>query len=89
MSLTQDIAELCLRHGIAREIVREVHVAGDTPVIPESGIDLWKTVRQFECGLIRQALERTGGNKARAARLLGLQRTTLVEKLKTLEWQAR
>jgi DNA-binding NtrC family response regulator len=32
--------------------------------------------------LIQQALSRTGGNKNRAAALLRLQRTTLVEKLK-------
>lgn len=82
IDLAEDITALCLRHGIAREVVREISVS--TPTIPESGIDLWKTVKQFESCLIRQALERTGGNKARAARLLGLQRTTLVEKIKTL-----
>ena len=32
--------------------------------------------------LIERSLERTGGNKGQAARLLGLKRTTLVEKLK-------
>jgi DNA-binding NtrC family response regulator len=37
---------------------------------------------QLEEKLIGQALERTGGNKNRAAELLGLNRTTLVEKLR-------
>jgi DNA-binding NtrC family response regulator len=32
--------------------------------------------------MISEALERTGGNKNRAAELLGLNRTTLVEKLR-------
>jgi sigma-54 specific flagellar transcriptional regulator A len=32
--------------------------------------------------MIRQALARTGGNKNRAAQLLGLNRTTLVEMVK-------
>jgi sigma-54 specific flagellar transcriptional regulator A len=32
--------------------------------------------------MITEALERTGGNKNRAAELLGLNRTTLVEKLR-------
>ena len=35
--------------------------------------------------MIRQSLERTGGNKRQAAALLGLKRTTLVEKLKRLD----
>ena len=40
------------------------------------------TVAQVERELIRQALKRSSGNKAQAANLLGMNRTTLVEKLK-------
>ena len=36
----------------------------------------------LEDRLIREALERSGGNKNRAAKILGLNRTTLVEKLR-------
>ena len=36
----------------------------------------------YESDLIAQALEQTGWNKNRAARLLGLNRTTLIEKIK-------
>jgi DNA-binding NtrC family response regulator len=50
--------------------------------LPPSGIDLRDTLDRLEQRLIRQALERTAGNRARAAELLGLNRTTLVEKLK-------
>jgi transcriptional regulator with PAS, ATPase and Fis domain len=50
--------------------------------LPESGIDLRDAVEAFENQLIRQALERTSWNKNRAAVLLGLNRTTLVEMLK-------
>ena len=39
-------------------------------------------VARYECELIRQALQQTGGNKNRAAQLLGLNRTTLLEKIK-------
>ena len=39
-------------------------------------------MEQFEYNLIAQALERTGGNKNQASRLLGMNRTTLVEKLR-------
>ena len=37
---------------------------------------------EFENALIRQALHLSGGNKNRAATLLGLKRTTFVEMLK-------
>jgi len=50
--------------------------------LPDSGIDLRTAVESFENSLIRQALERTKWNKNQAARLLGLNRTTLVEMLK-------
>ena len=50
--------------------------------LPDAGIDLRNAVESFENGLIRQALERTKWNKNQAARLLGLNRTTLVEMLK-------
>ena len=50
--------------------------------LPDGGMDLRAAVSAFENNLIRQALERTGWNKNQAARLLGLNRTTLVEMLK-------
>jgi transcriptional regulator with PAS, ATPase and Fis domain len=50
--------------------------------LPDGGLELRAAVEAFENGLIRQALERTGWNKNQAARLLGLNRTTLVEMLK-------
>jgi len=50
--------------------------------IPESGIDFNSLVDQFENQLLIQALERTHWNRNQAAQLLGLNRTTLVEKIK-------
>jgi transcriptional regulator with PAS, ATPase and Fis domain len=50
--------------------------------LPEAGVDLPALVDQMERDMIQRALARTGGNKGAAARLLGLKRTTLVEKLK-------
>ena len=50
--------------------------------LPEAGVDMPALVDQMEKDLIQRALARTGGNKGAAARLLGLKRTTLVEKLK-------
>jgi DNA-binding NtrC family response regulator len=67
----------------------DVQELGDAPVagvfaLPEDGIDFQEYVTNVERELIRQSLERTGGNKGRAAQLLNLKRTTLVEKLKRL-----
>jgi DNA-binding NtrC family response regulator len=50
--------------------------------LPLGGVDLRTLLSQLEDKLIGQALERTGGNKNRAAELLGMNRTTLVEKLR-------
>jgi transcriptional regulator with GAF, ATPase, and Fis domain len=52
---------------------------------PDDGVDLPDLVDQIERDLIQRALRRTGGNKAAAATLLKLKRTTLVEKLKRIE----
>jgi DNA-binding NtrC family response regulator len=52
---------------------------------PDSGLDLEAYINTIELSLIRQSLERTNGNKRRAADLLNIKRTTLVEKLKRLE----
>ncbi|MDD5307701.1 MAG: sigma 54-interacting transcriptional regulator [Deltaproteobacteria bacterium] len=46
------------------------------------GIDLQAVLRRIEAHYIGEALRKTSGNKNQAAHLLGLNRTTLVEKLK-------
>jgi len=53
--------------------------------LPEEGIDLDALIGGIERDLIQRSLERTGGNKGQAAKLLNLKRTTLVEKLKRLQ----
>ena len=73
----------------AADLPAEVRKSGEAaPVgsfaLPNDGIDLQDYVANVERELIRQSLERTGGNKGRAAQLLNLKRTTLVEKLKRL-----
>ena len=52
------------------------------PRVPSTGIDFNRVVGLFESDLIEQALEHTHWNKNRAAGLLGLNRTTLIEKIK-------
>ena len=53
--------------------------------LPAAGIDLEDEVARYEHARIRQALAKAGQNKRVAAELLGLKRTTLIEKLKRLE----
>jgi DNA-binding protein Fis len=48
----------------------------------KTGIDLYQEVRRFETRLIERALREAEGNQTRAARLLGLNKTTLHEKIK-------
>jgi DNA-binding NtrC family response regulator len=55
---------------------------GSEMALPKSGIDLRQELQRIEDQLIRQALSATSGNKNQAARMLGLKRTTLVEKLR-------
>ena len=55
-----------------------------SPQISEEGIDLSKTLEEIERELILKALQKAGGVRSKAASLLGLNRTTLIEKLKRL-----
>tara|TARA_R110000868_G_scaffold183422_3_gene424732 strand:+ start:18261 stop:19805 length:1545 start_codon:yes stop_codon:yes gene_type:complete len=50
--------------------------------LPEDGIDLKLVLGEIEDSLIAQALERTDGNKNQASKLLRVNRTTLIEKMK-------
>jgi sigma-54 specific flagellar transcriptional regulator A len=51
-------------------------------VLPEDGIELKEYLAELEISLITQALERYDYVVARAAEILGVRRTTLVEKMK-------
>lgn len=53
-------------------------------VLPAAGLDYDLTLASIERSILRQALERTGGNKKAAAEMLGLKRTTLCAKVRSL-----
>jgi transcriptional regulator with PAS, ATPase and Fis domain len=53
-----------------------------TPMITDETFDFNRAVEAFENQLIHEALQKSGGNKQAAARMLGLKRTTLVAKLR-------
>jgi transcriptional regulator with PAS, ATPase and Fis domain len=50
--------------------------------LSDEGINLKEVIENLETNLIMQALERAGGVKEKAAKLLNIKRTTLIEKLK-------
>ena len=54
------------------------------PEIPEAGLDMPTAIANIEKALIQRALQKTKGVKSKAAVLLGINRTTLVEKIKRL-----
>ena len=62
----------------------ETQSIAEIATLPADGIDLRAHLTQIERRLIEQALQRSNGTVAHAARLLGLRRTTLVEKLRKL-----
>jgi len=70
------LREVALTLLDAVDSLRSSHTARD------HHMKLHDEVRQFEADLIRTALDRTGGNQARAARLLGVKHTTLNAKIK-------
>ena len=52
--------------------------------LPQEGLNFDEVVATFELSLLNQALTASGGNKARAADLLQIKRTTLLAKIKSL-----
>jgi len=82
-----EITRECLRPEIAdpqttRAVVREGQGAS-SGIDVGRGINFYDEVRRFEIDLIRRALDQTGGHQSRAARLLGMNPTTLNSKIKT------
>ena len=77
----------CLRAEVrnpelARAAVRDsAGASGETDIT--RGVSFYDEVRRFEIDLIRRALDQTAGHQSRAARLLGLNATTLNSKIKT------
>jgi transcriptional regulator with GAF, ATPase, and Fis domain len=52
--------------------------------VPEEGIDFYAETERFQRAILEQVLDRVAWNKNRAASLLRMNRTTLVERLKRL-----
>ena len=71
--------------SLPEEVRMRVSSTPAAPVaIPDEGINFTSLVSQLERELILRCLEKTGGNKRQAARLLNLSRTTFIDKLHRL-----
>jgi sigma-54 specific flagellar transcriptional regulator A len=69
----------------ASDVEDIIMLAQGLPALPVDGLSLKDHLAEIEKDLILQALERTEGNVSQTARLLNLQRTTLIEKLNKYE----
>jgi DNA-binding NtrC family response regulator len=76
LEVLKSVAMILVNEIEALEYVRSVNIS--------RGINLHEEMRMFEIHLIQSALERTGGHQTRAAQLLGINLTTLHNKLKRL-----
>jgi DNA-binding NtrC family response regulator len=84
---TDEITVECLRPevrdpNLAREMIIDSEGSSEQTDISR-GVNFYEEVRRFETDLIRRALDQTGGHQSRAARLLGLNATTLNSKIKS------
>ncbi|NBY05201.1 MAG: sigma-54-dependent Fis family transcriptional regulator, partial [Betaproteobacteria bacterium] len=68
-----------------REVENIIMLAQGLPQLPPDGISLKERLADIERSMIEQALQRSQGNVSRTAKLLNLQRTTLIEKINKYE----
>ena len=87
MSSEGDIPNLNSLREAALTLLREVESLANRHPQNNSKLGLQQEVQRYESELIRQALQRTGGNQRRAAKLLGVKVTTLNCKIKRLRIQ--
>ena len=63
------------------EVEQITFLSQGMPVLPPEGLSLKHRLAEIERDLISQALSRANGNVSQTARILNLQRTTLIEKI--------
>ena len=78
------LEEVELERAERKEATNKNVMADSLALLPEDGLDLRAHLLTIERQLIDQALQRSRGTVAQAARLLNLRRTTLVEKMRKL-----
>ena len=70
-----------VRQDTASDVEEIIMLAQGMPLLPLEGLSLKDCLVGIERELIMQALKRSGGNVSQSARLLRMQRTTLIVKL--------
>lgn len=83
---TDEITVECLRPEVrdpelASQMIRNSE-GSSADIDISRGVNFYDAVKKFEIDLIQRALDQTGGHQSRAARLLGLNATTLNSKIK-------
>jgi len=78
------LEEVELERAERKETSNKIASGDALATLPEDGLDLREHLLTIERQLIEQALQRSRGTVAKAARLLNLRRTTLVEKMRKL-----
>ena len=66
---------------LQNEVEHMTFLSEGLPVLPPEGLSLKHRLAEIERDLIAQALSRTKGNVSQTARILNVQRTTLIEKI--------
>ena len=83
---TDEITVECLRPEVRDPELATKMIAASEGVSNDidlaRGVNFYDEVKKFEVDLIHRALQQTGGHQSRAARLLGLNATTLNSKIK-------
>jgi sigma-54 specific flagellar transcriptional regulator A len=82
------LEEVELERAEQKESAKTAAASNSIVTLPDEGLDLRAHLLTIERQLIEQALQRSRGTVAQAARLLNLRRTTLVEKMRKLEMPA-
>ena len=83
-----EVARESLEHQESEDLQDLIMLAQGMDELPEEGLPLRQRLAEIERSYIEQALQRTEGNVSRTAKLLQVQRTTLIEKINKYDLRA-
>ena len=77
-------SDFLLPEGVRQQSGQPIQVPSRT--VPAEGLNYTEALRQFELAILQQAMSKAQGNKTLAADILQLPRTTLIHKLRVLDY---